>query len=384
MTKLKQQLEAMLEEPVANAAARREQELSSLQIEHGLVLYGAGTLGRTALNAVRKLGLEPIGFVDDTPEKQGSTLDGAPIYSITKLAEVSSRVAIVVTIMNPRLPFVHARRRIAAHTLAPVFSYVQLSWKYPNAIPPYYQFDLPEDTLLSGDKIRAAFAVLADDRSREEYVTQLRFRLHLNYDHLPNAHSGGYLDCDVLPDLPPDLTFVDCGAYDGDSICEFVMHRGASFSRIIAFEPDPNNFSRLKDSVGRQPPDVANKIELYPSAVGERRGPSQFHSTGDMGASLSDFGGTTVAVSTLDDVLRRVETPILVKMDIEGAEQSALAGASDLIRRRRPFLVIAAYHTPNDLWHIPLYLHGLFRDYSIFARARGTDGMDFFYYAVPR
>ena len=103
-------------------------------------------------------------------------------------------------------------------------------------------------------------------------------------------HLGGYLDCDVLPDLPADLTFVDCGAYDGDSIEEFVGQRGASFSRIIAFEPDPDNFRRLKDSIGRQPPQVANKIDLYASAVGERHGLSQFRATGDMGASLSESG----------------------------------------------------------------------------------------------
>jgi hypothetical protein len=40
-------------------------------------------------------------------------------------------------------------------------------------------------------------------------------------------------------------------------------------------------------------------------------------------------------------------------MDIEGAEQQALAGAQDTLRRDRPRMTIAAYHRRDDFREIP-------------------------------
>jgi hypothetical protein len=42
-----------------------------------------------------------------------------------------------------------------------------------------------------------------------------------------------------------------------------------------------------------------------------------------------------------------------VKMDIEGAELDALAGARALLARQRPRLAISVYHRPEHLWEIP-------------------------------
>jgi hypothetical protein len=42
----------------------------------------------------------------------------------------------------------------------------------------------------------------------------------------------------------------------------------------------------------------------------------------------------------------------LIKMDIEGAERPALAGAERVLREQRPHLAIAAYHKPEDITEI--------------------------------
>jgi FkbM family methyltransferase len=383
MTNAEQLLEALLAESPEHAATRREQQLASLRLEQGVIIFGAGTLGRTTLNSLRAIGIQPVAFLDDTPEKQGGYLDGVPIYSIPQIAELNSQAIIVVAIVNPRLPFARAKEYLRQYTARPVFSYVQLSWKFAR-IPQYYQFELPEQTLGRIMRIRRAFDVLSDEESRQEYVTQLRFRLHLDYDQLPATTKGGYLACNVLPELPPDITFVDCGAFDGDSIREFLTQRGNRFLQIVAFEPDPDNFCRLRSYVNHQEPEITSKIVLHCAAVGERRGIGTFRATGDMGAAFDAAGEIIVPVFPLDEVIERTRTPVFVKMDVEGAEQLALVGARDFIRRSKPILAIATYHNPDDLWAIPLYLNDLTSDYDLFVRAQGTDGMDVFCYAVPR
>jgi hypothetical protein len=46
----------------------------------------------------------------------------------------------------------------------------------------------------------------------------------------------------------------------------------------------------------------------------------------------------------------------IIKMDIEGAERQALAGAQETLKRLRPRLEICVYHLPDDRQVIPAML----------------------------
>lgn len=43
----------------------------------------------------------------------------------------------------------------------------------------------------------------------------------------------------------------------------------------------------------------------------------------------------------------------LIKMDIEGYESNVIKGAEKYIRDVSPFMAIAVYHKPTDLYAIP-------------------------------
>jgi hypothetical protein len=73
-----------------------------------------------------------------------------------------------------------------------------------------------------------------------------------------------------------------------------------------------------------------------------------------------------------------------VKLDIEGAEHSALEGMKQTLRRSRPRLALAIYHKPNDLWELPLYVHELLPDSKLYVRQHGFSGFDTVLYALPR
>ena len=69
----------------------------------------------------------------------------------------------------------------------------------------------------------------------------------------------------------------------------------------------------------------------------------------------------------LDSVLNGKPCTML-KMDVEGAERQAIAGAVQTIRRYRPKLNIAAYHTSDDFFALPLLLHELCPEYRFYLR----------------
>lgn len=57
-----------------------------------------------------------------------------------------------------------------------------------------------------------------------------------------------------------------------------------------------------------------------------------------------------------------------IKMDIEGAEQNALAGAEKTIRRNRPKLAICIYHSDEDMLDIPERVLALNMGYKLYVR----------------
>ncbi len=101
--------------------------------------------------------------------------------------------------------------------------------------------------------MRRAGHLWSDDASRGEYLTQLRWRLLGEFDGLysPVQHTM-YFPLELCP-LTDHEVFVDCGAYDGDSIRSFVGKTKNSFERIYSFEPDPANFERLEKDVALRP-----------------------------------------------------------------------------------------------------------------------------------
>ena len=73
----------------------------------------------------------------------------------------------------------------------------------------------------------------------------------------------------------------------------------------------------------------------------------------------------------------------MIKMDIEGMEPLALAGATGLIRQYHPQLAVCVYHDISHLWEIPLQIKSLYDGYRIYIRNYQFMGLETVVYAVP-
>ena len=72
-----------------------------------------------------------------------------------------------------------------------------------------------------------------------------------------------------------------------------------------------------------------------------------------------------------------------LKMDVEGAESEALAGAPGLIARDQPALAISLYHRSEDLWRLPGRVRELLPSHSFYLRRYADCGFELVLYAVP-
>lgn len=118
---------------------------------------------------------------------------------------------------------------------------------------------------------------------------------------------------------------VDCGANIGLSIIFFkALHPGAD---IVAFEPDPVTFARLKDTIDRN---GLRDVRLVNAAVAEEeKTMTLYRGEGDAGSIVSSldpgWGGPAEESVPAVRLSGTIQAPIdLLKLDVEGAEYGVI------------------------------------------------------------
>jgi len=386
VTASERQFEAILSESVEHASLREREAFDQLAgpFAKSIVLYGAGNLGRNALRALRKQGMEPLAFSDANPALSGTKIEGVAVFSPRDAVAKFGRSAVfVVCIWHPERrsgvqQIVDTLTGLGAEVVSP---FILVFWKYAELFLPHYFWDLPSNHLSRRVDLHRAFEMLADEESKRQFVADLDLRVNAKFLSGPVVDHGRQYFPRSLFRISPDECFVDCGAYDGDTIKDLVRESGGAFKKVIAFEADPANFSQLQQFVSRHP-QIASRVLLRQEAVGRSAGTVRFAATASANASVSRTGETVVKCVALDDVLAS-EKPTMIKMDVEGSELDALQGAESTIKKHQPLLAICAYHRPADLCEIPFALKGFEPESRLYLRSYAMDGFDTVSYAAP-
>jgi len=374
-------LQSLLQQSPQAGYARRRQRYCAVagQLRRGVVVWGCGALGRVIAARLRDLDIAIAAFVDREPTLWGKEFCGACVLSPDAIRTGAHAENVVVIGVYTSAPL----RALLSSWGRSYLTFPELAWGFPERFLPFCDLESPQIACENAPDVVAGLSVWSDDASRQEYLGQLEWRFTLDYDVLPPhlAASDTYFPPQYVS-LGADEHFVDCGAFDGDSIREFLSRTGGRFGRITAFEADPENFRRLCSYVETLPADTARRINPVQMVVGERPGAAFFRSDGTVASSVG-AGGVEVAVTTLD-AIAQVHPISYVKMDIEGFEPSALAGGHRAIRANRPILAICLYHAFDHLWSIPNAIRALVPDYDLFLGRHSDECWELVCYAMPR
>lgn len=351
-----------------------------------ILLFGAGNLGRRVLAGLRRVGDQPLAFIDNNVALHGSLVDGLPVLSPeAATARFGDQAAIVVTIWTPRgrLAYPDVASQLRSLGITRTVPFVPLLWKYQEEFLPYFCLDAPHRLYARADEVRAGFGLLADDASRAEYLAQLSYLLSSMDSIDVTIPSAADYFPRALVELSPDEVFVDCGAYDGDTLASFLHASGGHFRSVVAIEPDPIAARRLGAFVQTLPSEVRERITVHQKAVGAQPGWLGFEGGGTPGSRVAESGALSVECVTLDSLLGDI-APTFIKMDIEGAEEGALLGAARTIRERRPVLAVCIYHLQADCYRLPILAAELCADYGLLLPRQGQSSEDLVCFAIPR
>lgn len=135
----------------------------------------------------------------------------------------------------------------------------------------------------------------------------------------------------IIPLIPEGGTVVDAGAFVGDHTVAYLNRVGRE-GRVIAFEPMRETFHCLVNN--------CPNAETYQLALGREFGTSRIHHDQNYGGAFlegTDDGSNQVFIVPLDALeLQRLD---LLKLDCEGFEVEALAGAARTIAKCRPIIL---------------------------------------------
>ncbi len=143
---------------------------------------------------------------------------------------------------------------------------------------------------------------------------------------------------------------IDCGAHIG-AFTRTALRAGAQ--TVVAIEPDHANLLAFKRNF--QDEIRTGKVRLIEKGVWDSTGKLSLHTS-----TISDSHSAVIPqntgkeesidVTTLDALVQGMHLGRVdfIKMDIEGAEQKALHGSEQVLRKYHPRLAISSYHVKGD------------------------------------
>ncbi|CDF07763.1 methyltransferase FkbM family [Firmicutes bacterium CAG:95] len=341
-----------------------------------VAIWGTGQAGEMIFYSLKRNGINPCYFVDSNSDLIGKTYCTVPIIGVDDIKKTD--YIVIAANINYRL---HECLEIMG------ISYVYIDpislWEYDGDNPYYVRNEISNHQ----KEINMVFNMLNDEHSKEVYYKVLLHRATHNisliwdiYDH--NQYFGNEIVANISGN------FVDCGAYQGDTLLQFVNQVGEKEYKYFAFEADINNFIKLSNLI------KAKKWNAFAYNLGvwDTKEVLCFQNDVISGVGVSgkvvkseneDYKTIKVNADSLDHVLEK-EKVDFIKMDIEGAEIRALYGASTIIKLQEPVLAISAYHELNHLWEIPLLIKKLNKKYQIQFAHHMWNMADTVCYAIPR
>ena len=327
-----------------------------------IVMYGMGNGADKIIDVLDALGIEVSDFFASDGFVRGHSFHGKKVLSFSEVKEKYKKF-IVLLAFGSSLPDVMEKFY---------------------AIADEHELYAPDVPVCGGELFDAAFylenrekfdevrALLADEKSREVYDDLISYKLSGDISHLRHADtekdealreilSGGY------------TAYADLGAYNGDTVREALAYY-PTVTKITAFEPSAKTYAKLTAYT-----DTLDGIEIHalPLCAWDKK---ETVILTDGAGRNTTIGGTSVGKTKNGAKVRTSECDaldnqngyegesLLIKYDVEGAEDEAIRGSLRTILANDTEMIVSLYHKSRDLFSLPLMIHEVLPNHKLYLR----------------
>ena len=344
-----------------------------------VVLYGTGDGADKVLARLAETGVPVSGIFASDEFVRGQQFHGFTVQAYSELMALQKKVIVLIAFAS-ELPDVMERFYKLASVHETYAPHVPVFSGEETVTPAWIK---KHET-----KLLAVYERLADAVSRETFASVLNYKFSGKLSYLQACTTNRADDMRTIFSFGGEETYLDLGAYNGDTVQEFLQLTRGRYKKIVALEPDPKNFKKLTDFVRQN---ELKHITCLQAGVWNECGSLELTGNGGRQSTFweADRSGFAtqhlsqtcsmkkkvkkqqVHVVSVDAVLGN-EHADYMKFDVEGVEKEALEGASGHLvpdgNGALPKLLVAAYHHDEDLFALPLLLWKLQPEYQIYLR----------------
>ncbi len=323
------------------------------------VLYGMGDGAEKIKRVLDERGIAVADIMASDDFVRGQSFLG---YRVMKLAEIEEKYGddfVILVCFGSRIP------EVMEH----IYGISEKHELYAPNVPVIGEgvFDL-EYARANSEELQKVFKMLADEQSKKVFENVIRYKLSGDLNYLRECETPADEKFDLLK-IGTEETVADLGAYDGDTLVEFLNGTSLQFKKLYAMEPDDRNYRKLKRRlymIG------SALLEAYKVGAWDEDTTMTFNMRSGRNSSAAGGTGRSARLREIrmmkTDTMLRGDAATYIKIDVEGAEANALRGAKETIANFRPKLNVALYHRNEDMFKIPLLVAELNRRYKFYMR----------------
>lgn len=318
--------------------------------EDPIIMYGTGNGADKVMDKLAEYNISLSGVTASNGFVRKRTFRGFDVYPLSHFEEIYESFTVIVT-FGTSVPEV-------------MENIVSVAEKHRLLVPcvPVTGTEVFDRKFFSENakKIEDAYSLMADTLSRKVYEGYIDFLYGGELSVLNEITTPENEAFENILKLSRKETYVDIGAYRGDTVDTFLKYCGNHYEKIICAEPDVKSFSKLTEHCKN----LKNTV-LFNAAVTDTDGEVGFN---DAHGRQSSIGGThSVRALTLNTLCENTH-PTYIKIDSEGCENEILSVGSDILKTYSPKLNVAVYHKSADVFTVPLLINRINPDYKIYLR----------------
>lgn len=325
-----------------------------LEQKEPLYCVGIGNVAHEVYERLREHNIPLAGFVVNVSVNQTSCHE-LPVWKLEELlSEIKSPINLIIG---------HAQY----HKIKELeqLEYVNRVFYILNPFKTHEDISY-EDYKSHQEEYETAYELFDEDFSKDVFQAFLNTKINEDLSCLLNCFNkvNTFFENEIFS-LGNEESYVDVGAYNGDTIKKFYHTVQGKYKKIYAFEPDSDLYAQLLRYVKEE---QIQQITCYPLGLYNEKKVLTFAKDQQQSGRIASTEGELekIEVDTIDHILSGCEIS-LIKINMGGSLE-CLQGAKSIIREQHPKITVTVGLERRSLYEIPRLIREVDPSYQLFLR----------------